>query len=475
METRSNAPPPARFEEAKSFRQILELVRSWDLAALSDREFYGLLVVVLGALLLVFSVAFGIVNPPPPKVLVISSGGVGGGYHGYALKYQAVLKRYGVDIEVVPSRGSLDNLDRLRKKELVDTPRGKLPVMVAFAQSGTNEQADLEDGRIQALASIANEPVWIFHNRPEGQAPKLLSQLKGMRIGVDAVGSGARFATLQLLKSAGVTADNSKFIDQAFGDLIDPLGKGELDVLITVASSSSKLVFRALTTPGISLMDFEQADGFVRHFQWLRRIVIPRASLDLANDLPARDMVQIAATANLVVHDDLHPSLAFLLLEAAREIHGQGSAGNIAKEFPSATSLTLNQSAESVRYFETGRPFLQRYLPFWVAVWIDRLVKTMVPVLLLLVPLFKAIPAFLGWREQARISRIYVALRQVEERVAKKEWTPDRAKARLVELDRALENMRPSSAHVSRVFSARKLGFSLRERLAGPPDPGTLT
>lgn len=467
---------PTAFEEAKSLRQILGVIRSWDLAALSDREFYLLVLAVLGVLLLVFSLLFGIVNPPPPKVLAISAGQPGGGYHGYALKYQAVLKRYGVDVEVVASRGSLDNLARLRQKEVVETPSGKLPVMVAFAQSGTHAAADLEDHRIQSLASIGNEPVWIFHNLPEAKAPQRLSDLKGLRIGVDSPGSGAQFANLQLLRSAGVTSTNSQFTEKPMNDAVDLLARGELDALLTVAPSGSQAVRRAISTPGLKLMNFEQADGFVRHFSWLRRVVIPRASLDLAHDLPPRDLTQVAATANLVVHDDLHPSLAFLLLEAANEIHSGGSAGHMAKEFPSATSLTLNQSDESRRYFESGRPFLQRYLPFWVAVWIDRLAKTVVPVLLLMVPLFKAVPAFLGWREQARISRIYVALRQVEDRVAKKQWTHDRAMARLVELDHALETMQPSSSQVARVFSARKLGFSLRERLTtSGPSEATLT
>ncbi len=457
--------PSTPFEERKSLREILSILRRLDLSALTDREFYAVSVLSVVALGVLLALVLGLLNPPPPRVIAMSAGTPGGGYHAFALRYQQVLRHYGVELEVMPSNGSLENLERLRHRQELDTSHGRLPVLVAFAQSGTSTQADLEGEQIYALASVSNEPVWIFHRLPAEKAPVRLSDLKGLRIGIDIPGSGARHATLQLLESAGVTPVNSRLTERPVSEGVDNFAEGQTDVLMTVAPPSSPIVRRALEIPGVTLMNFEQADGFVRQFGWLRRINIPRAALDLKNDRPSQDVKVIAATANLVVHRDLHPSLAFLLLEVAREVHSGGSAGNERGEFPSAASLTLHQSEESRRWFETGRPFLQRYMPFWVAIWIERLIKTLVPLLVLVLPLFKALPAFKRWREEARVSRIFVALRQVESRASSGAWTPAQALQRLEVIDRALLAMEPSALQVAKVFSARKLVFALRERI----------
>ena len=42
---------------------------------------------------------------------------------------------------------------------------------------------------------------------------------------------------------------------------------------------------------------------------------------------------------------------------------------------------------EAERFYRNGPPFLQRYLPFWLAVLVDRLIVLLVPVIALLIPL----------------------------------------------------------------------------------------
>src|SRR5688500_1153706 len=95
---------------------------------LSARE---LLVIGLPSLALVaggFWLAAKFVKPAPPDRLVLSAGSAGGAYHEFAGRYAAILARDGVTLEVRPSAGSVENLQRLADPAS--------DVEVAFVQGG---------------------------------------------------------------------------------------------------------------------------------------------------------------------------------------------------------------------------------------------------------------------------------------------------------------------------------------------------
>src|SRR5690606_35683325 len=67
------------------------------------------------------------------------------------------------------------------------------------------------------------------------------------------------------------------------------------------------------------------------------------------------------------------------------------------------------------RYFyDKGLPILQRYLPFRIASLADRYIILAIPLLVLLIPLFKAVGPIYQWRIRARIYRWYKHLRETE-------------------------------------------------------------
>jgi hypothetical protein len=123
----------------------------------------------------------------------------------------------------------------------------------------------------------------------------------------------------------------------------------------------------------------------------------------------------LAPTANLIVRDDLHPALQSLLLQAATEVHGRAGFFQRAGEFPAYKDRLLPLSPEAARYFKSGPSFLQRYLPFWLAVLIDRLIVLLIPVFALLIPLLKVAPAIYSWRVRSKVFRCYGELKFLEE------------------------------------------------------------
>jgi hypothetical protein len=146
-------------------------------------------------------------------------------------------------------------------------------------------------------------------------------------------------------------------------------------------------------------------------------------------------------------------------------LHTAPSVAQAQGEFPSQTSLTLNQSAESKRYFQSGRPFLQKYLPFWLANWAERILTGVVPVLLLALPLMKAIPSFITWRELSRLSRAYVQLHAVETGVQAGRLSHGDALARLDALQSQLHAQETNSSQMGKVYETLAQVKALREQL----------
>ena len=110
-----------------------------------------------------------------------------------------------------------------------------------------------------------------------------------------------------------------------------------------------------------------------------------------------------------------YPALQALLLQATSEVHGKSGFFQDAGEFPSYKDQMLPLSPEAERYFKSGPSFLQRYLPFWLAVLVDRLIVMLVPVFMLLIPLLKVAPAIYNWRVRSKIFRCYGELKFLED------------------------------------------------------------
>lgn len=75
-----------------------------------------LLLVALPTLLVVgAAIAVGVMalRFAPPSTIRFISGPDGSGYRNLADKYQKILHGYGVKVEVIPSRGALENLEKL--------------------------------------------------------------------------------------------------------------------------------------------------------------------------------------------------------------------------------------------------------------------------------------------------------------------------------------------------------------------------
>ena len=350
-----------------------------------------------------FAVAYQFVEPAPPRHMSISTGGESGAYYLFAQRYAALLARNGVTLEVKTSAGSVENLDRLRKGQ----------TDVALVQGGIAAPATSDDDvTLASLGSVSYEPVWLCY-RGERTFDKL-HQLAGKRIAVGAEGSGVRGLALQLLAANEIPANSKHLLSLAGLKAAEALQQGKVDAAFIIAAPEAPVVQVLLRSPGVRVMSFSQADAYTRRFPFLSKIVLPHGAIDLVRDKPPQDTTLLATTANVIVSGDLHPALVSLLLQAMGEVHGNSGFFQTAGEFPADRDHSFALAADAQRHYKSGPPFLQRYLPFWIAVLVERLFVLLLPLFALLLPLLKIAPSLYTWRVRSKIFRCYGDLKFLE-------------------------------------------------------------
>lgn len=409
-----------------------------------------LLIVTIG-----FIVAYQFVEPAPPRTLTISTGSESGAYYAFAKRYAKILERSGITLKIQASAGSLENIERLRKGE----------VDVAFVQGGIPYVPGEDDPDLASIGSMYYEPVWVFY-RGKRELHRL-HDLAGQRIAVGAEGSGVRGLALQLLEANEMPRDSKHFVPLSGTKAADALKNGEVDAVFVIAAPEAPLVREMLRMPGVRVMGFSQADAYTRRFPFLARVVMPEGVFDLVRNVPPNDVVLLAATANLVVSDQIHPALVSLLLEAASEVHGKSGFFQRSGEFPRYIDRSFELSPDAERFYKSGPPFLQRYLPFWAAVLVDRLIVLLLPLFALLLPLVRIAPTIYTWRIRSKIFRLYGELKYLENEVRQHYDVARHAEffGRLDRIEEAANNRNVPLAYTDLVYTLREHINLVRKQL----------
>jgi TRAP-type uncharacterized transport system substrate-binding protein len=427
---------------------------------LSRRDLLLTIVPVLIVALAAFAIAFHFVEPAPPDSIVISSGGIDDGYHMFALRYREILARDGVRLDIRPSAGSQENVSRL----LDDNS----DVEVGFLQSGSAFAANAP--QLVSLGSIYYEPLWVFYRGPEIHD---FGGLRGKRLAIGPEESGTRALALQLLAVNAAVMPPTTLQVESGQQANEMLLQGKLDAVFMVGPPESPLVEQLASAPGIRLLSLDRAEAYTRRFPSLTKLTLPQGVFDFVKNLPAHDVTLISSTANLLAVNGLHPALAYLLMRAASEVHGGAGLLRKAGDFPAPMNSEFPLSSEAQRYYKAGPPFLQRYLPYWAAVLVDRLWLTLLPVLALLIPLGRIIPAIYRWRVRSRIYRWYAKLKELELELDENS-PPEKLQELLVRLDQiefAVNRINTPLAYTDNLYAFRQnvnlVRQSVRSRLAG--------
>jgi TRAP transporter TAXI family solute receptor len=338
----------------------------------------------------------------PPRTITMATGVDGGAYAALGPRYQTILARSGITVRLVPTAGDVENLAKLRD------PRSE--VSVAFVSAGI--VAPDETSGLKSLGTLMFSPMWVFTRDEHSEVG--IGKLSGKRVSIGPEGSGTRLQSLRLLALNGVEPNTLDLRDYTPAEAEKALGRGDLDAAVIVAGWESPVIRRLMADPRLWLVNFPRADAYVALKPYLTKLMIPMGVGDLAKNLPRTDVALLGAKVSLLIREDLHPALQYLLLDAATDVHGGPALFQKAGEFPAGEEMEVPLSSDAQHFYKSGLPFLYRSFPFWLAVLVERLLILLIPVVGLVLPLARVVPAVFLGAMQRRILVLYKQLKLVE-------------------------------------------------------------
>ncbi len=356
--------------------------------------------------------AYWWLDPNPPKRVVLATGPAQSAYDEFGKRYADALRRYGITVELLPTEGSSDNLELLRTGQ----------ADLGFVQGGSADIGYDDEESIVSLGSLFVEPLWLFYREDAAQrlnqTPTVdsLPDLQNWRVNVGTAGSGVPRLFGTLLDVNRVERQQLQLSELAQTPATVAFLEGELDAVVFASAPESLMVQMLLQSPGIRLMDFAQSEAYSRRFGYLTPVVMPQGVVELSKNIPERDMRLVASTTSLLASAKTHPAILQLFAQTATSLHGGASWFNRAREYPSLEHSEVPLSPEAVRAIKNGPPFLQRYLPFWLANLIERMWLAMGLIIALALPLSRIIPPLYTFRIRSRVFRWYAELRDIEQR-----------------------------------------------------------
>lgn len=406
--------------------------------------------------------AYWWLQPQPPKRVTLATGPAGSAYAEFGKRYAAALAHDGIEVELKPTDGSLDNLELLRSGG----------ADVAFVRGGSADPVKDEAEGLTSLGSLFFEPLWFFYRtdaarQVDRKTGKLstLTQLKDLRINVDKAGSGVPDIMDRMFRANHMDPSTLNLSNLEQTPATEALQAGLLDVIVLASAPQSPLVQKLLRSPDIQLMDFAQSDAYSRRFGFLQPVTLPRGVVDLAADLPAQDVSLLAATTSLLSREETHPALRQLFAQTAQTLHSGAGWFHRARDFPNTRTSELPVSPEGDRAINGTPPFWQRYLPFWASNLVERMWLVLGGLLVLMLPLSRIVPPLYQFRVRRRVFRWYARLREVEHRLEAGSADTEGLLKELADLDRVVNKVAVPLSYADELYALRNNIHAVRKRV----------
>jgi TRAP-type uncharacterized transport system substrate-binding protein/HAMP domain-containing protein len=416
-------------------------------------------------------------------------------YAELAESYRRDLERFGVRYEVQQGVGGFATLKALLeagpginagfiKGGLVGSLQGRL---------ATEKAQDwyAKFSQLQSVGRLFYEPIWVF-TRGDLRVTSL-RDLKGKKILTGTREGGTRRIANQLLKANGVDKTNASLIAEMLPADAAPLLDGRADAAFLIEPADSKLIQGLLRVGNIRLMDFsEEAEAYDNRFPAITKVVLRKGAVEFNPLIPSDDITLLATSVVLVVRKDMHSTLVSLLTHAvvSNPKPGIDKAGDPVLFhrtglFPSPDDPEFQVSKEARAIYKSGElPILLRNIapvssrlgvPYqftaYVSSYAGQVLLLLIPILALIVPLSRALPAAYVWMVRRRLVHWYRHLKALERRLDSGDAVHDTAahRAEIERIDGAVRRIRVPHYFSNELYDLRLHIALVRDRLAAQP------
>ncbi|MDF1485143.1 TAXI family TRAP transporter solute-binding subunit [Ramlibacter sp. H39-3-26] len=417
---------------------------------------FALLAIVLLVL------AYRWLQPTPPRSVALATGPAQSAYAEFGTRYRQALAAEGIEVVLLPSEGSQDNLRLLRE--------GRADI--GFVQGGSAEPAGEEGDSLVSLGGLFVEPAWLFYREEavrramHGGKLDALPALQGLRVNVGTPGSGVPALVGKLIDANRMAADALKLSRLEQTPAAVEFLAGRLDALVFVSAPESLMVQMLLQTPGVRLMNFPQSEAYARRLPFLSPVTLPRGVVDLAGNVPPSNVRLVASTTSLLAREDTHPALLRLFAQTAQTLHGGAGWFNRAREFPNLrTAGDYPIAPEAERALNQPLPLMQRYLPFWAANLVERMWLALGLIVAILLPLSRIVPPLYAHRVRSRVFRWYGQLRAIEAGIEAGQVDAGTLAGELDRLETQVEKVSVPLSYADELYALRDHIHMVRKRL----------
>jgi uncharacterized protein len=460
---------------------------------LANRGLIGALAVIV--LAIVAAAVLFLLQPVEGRIVMATGNPQ---YHALARTYQDELQRNGVDLELRNTTEGFATLQALSndksginagfvKGGLVGSLQGRL------ASSKAKDWRAEQIGKWLSVGRLFYEPIWVFTRGD--LTVQTLRDLRNRRVLVGLRDGGARRIVTQLLSANGVTASDATLVEEVLAADAEQLHQGKADAAFIIASPDDARIQQLLRVPDIRLMNFKaEAEAYINRWPALGKLVLREGAVEFDPVLPSADITLLTTTVALIVRSDMHPALISLLTHAV--IHNPKSAFDSAGdpilfykagEFPSPHDPEFKVSSDVLIVYRTGElPLLLRVLaplnkrlriPFSLTAFVNahgaQTVLLLIPLIAVILPLMRVLPALYVWSVRRRLLYWYRQLTALERSLE----LPNAAarlgakQAELERIDAAVSRIRLPIYFADRVYDLRGHIDLVRNRLAARPAP----
>lgn len=340
--------------------------------------------------------------PTPPSKVVMATAFKGASFEYYGRQYRQIFARSHVELELRETAGAVENL-----KLLKDPNSG---VQIAFVTGGISD-AKHSPG-VLSLGTVYDQPFWIFYSSDEELVQ--LSQLKGKRIAVGPVGSATRYMAEQVLAKGGVNSETATFLSFAGSAADEALRDGQVDAVWIIGVPEATAVQSFLRNPGVRLLSFPMAEAFTRIFPDLTRMTLPQGTIDIERVIPSNDVQLIGTKSRVLIRGDLNPEIVQLLLQTMKEVHGGADLFHRSGEYPNGSDSEYTVAPTAIDFYKNGPSLMQRHLPLWLSVHVQRAIAVLVTGIAIGLPLLHFVPQGYNWMTRRRLFYWYAQLKALE-------------------------------------------------------------